>query len=352
MDKITLTDEQKEYIEANYQKTPDLIQLTKDVFMDGTLDGRSREGRAVRAYMAKKDYKYKTTKHPKVKKVKLNNDQKEFILQNADAGMRAYEIARLLFNNKDIGPLSKETLTVTKFIKENSPEEVHVDDSAIGESYKPVKDLTKVIEKVNACADQNLNSEKLNVQTRKGLETLLGFLKAPRLVHTINNYTNKCDRELFEAEFIRATWDKPDLTSDEVNLYINVCIDYINLMNIQKAIDKLNHMFEQCEDQRDMTVRLAELLKTKSEEYNQCEKRMESLITRLNGDRAKRVQNKHQQNASILSLVQLFQEEEEREVMIKIAEMQKTLVEEEANELESMPDWKARVLGLRKEDVI
>ena len=38
--------------------------------------------------------------------------------------------------------------------------------------------------------------------------------------------------------------------------------------------------------------------------------------------------------------------------MIKIAEMQKQLVAKEAIELESMPDWKARVLGLRKEDVI
>ena len=34
---------------------------------------------------------------------------------------------------------------------------------------------------------------------------------------------------------------------------------------------------------------------------------MESLITRLNGDRAKRVQNKHHANASMLNLVQLFQ---------------------------------------------
>ena len=197
-----------------------------------------------------------------------------------------------------------------------------------------------------------MHPERLTVQLRNSLESLLGFLKAPRLVQTINNYTNKADRDLFEAEFIRATWNKPDLTTDEVNLYINVCIDYINLMNIQKAVDKLNHMFEQCEDQRDMTVRLAELLKTKSEEYNQCEKRMESLITRLNGDRAKRVQNKQQQNASILNLVQLFQEEEERNVMIKIAEMQRELVSKEADEMESMPDWKARVLGLRKEDLI
>jgi phage gpG-like protein len=352
MDKIKLTEEQEKYIDDNYKETPNLIELTKSVFMDTSLDGRSREGRAVREYMAGKDYKYQTTKHPKVKGVNLTVEQKEFILQNADAGMKAFEIATLLFDERRITPLSKETLTVAEFISKNAPEQVHHEDTALGEKYKPVKDLGAIIEKVNACADQTFSEEKLTVQVRKSLSTLLGFLKAPRLVQTINNYTNKNHRDLFEAEFIRATWDKPDLTSDEVNLYINVCIDYVNLMNIQKAVDKLNHMFEQCEDQREMTVRLAELLKTKSEEYNQCEKRMESLITRLNGDRAKRVQNKHQQNASILSLVQLFQEEEEREVMVKIAEMQKELVTEEANEIESMPDWKARVLGLRKEDVM
>ena len=351
MEKIVLTEEQQKYIDDNYASNPNLIELTKAVFLNNSLDGRSREGRAVRAYRAKKDYKYNTTKHAKAKAVHLTESQKEFILENADAGMKAFEIARILFQEKSVTPLSKETLRVAAFISENAPEQVHAGDTALGQRYKPVKELSKAIAKVNACADQRLEETKLTVQVRKGLETLLGFLKAPRLVQTINNYTNKSDRDLFEAEFIRATWDKPDLTSDEVNLYINVCIDYINLMNIQKAIDKLNHMFEQCEDQRDMTVRLAELLKTKSEEYNQCEKRMESLITRLNGDRAKRVQNKHQQNASILSLVQLFQEEEEREVMVKIAEMQKKLVQEEANELESMPDWKARVLGLRKEDV-
>ena len=232
------------------------------------------------------------------------------------------------------------------------PQKLHPADSAVGQRYRPVKELGEIIKVVNEVADQDLHKDRLTVQARKSLESLLGFLKAPRLVQTIGNYTNKADRELFEAEFIRATWDKPDLTTDEVNLYINVCIDYNNLMNIQKAVDKLNHMFEQCEDQRDMTVRLAELLKTKSEEYNQCEKRMESLITRLNGDRAKRVQNKHQQNASVLNLVLLFQEEEERNVMIKIAEMQRELVSEMADDMESMPDWKARVLGLRKEDLI
>lgn len=352
MEKIELTDEQKDFIDNNYIKIPNLNELTCTVFMGENLDGRTKEGRAVREYMAQKDYKYKTTKKQKVPDIKLTDAHKEFILAQADGTMKAFDIVKLLFPEKDLTPLSKETIVVADFLKNNLPEEMNPKDSALGEKYKPIDSFDQIIETVNRVTNQDLDKNRMQMNVKKGLEALIRFLKSPRLIQTVGNYTDKEDRELFEAEFIRATWDKADLTSDELNLYINVCIDYINLKNIQKAVDKLNHMFDSCEDQQDMTVRLAELLKTKSEEYNQCEKRMESLITRLNGDRAKRVQNKQHANASILNLVQLFQEEEERKVMVKIAEMQREVIAEEAGNLESMPDWKARVLGLRKDDVI
>jgi hypothetical protein len=48
----------------------------------------------------------------------------------------------------------------------------------------------------------------------------------------------------------------------------------------------------------------------------------------------------------------MFQDEEERKNMIRIAEMQKQLVKEEAERLEGMSAFKARVLGISKEDVI
>jgi hypothetical protein len=351
MEKIELSDEQREFIDQNYKKISNLNELTCAVFMGEGLDGRTKEGRAVRAYMAKKDYKYNTTRKPKVPPLNLTESHKEFILAQADGTMKAFDIAKLLFPEKDVTPLSQETRVITEFLKRHNPENLNPRDSAIGEKYKPVDSFDKIIDVVNKVTNQELERDRMQMGIKKGLEALMRFLKSPRLIQTIGNYTDKEDRILFEAEFIRATWDKADLTSDELNLYINVCIDYINLKNIQKAVDKLNHMFEQCEDQQDMTVRLAELLKTKSEEYNQCEKRMESLITRLNGDRAKRVQNKQSHNASILNLVEMFQEEEERKVMIKIAEMQRAMVKEEAENLESMPDWKARVLGLRKNDI-
>ena len=38
--------------------------------------------------------------------------------------------------------------------------------------------------------------------------------------------------------------------------------------------------------------------------------------------------------------------------MIEIAEKQKLLVDKEIDKIESMDSWKARVMGLRREDVM
>jgi phage gpG-like protein len=217
--------------------------------------------------------------------------------------------------------------------------------------YSPPKADSKVIKKINDCVGTSVEEDKMTVQHKRSIEALRRFMSAPRFLQVIETYTNIEDRTLFEAEFVRAAWDKPDLTTDEINLYINVCMDYIHLKRIQSAMDKLNRMFDDAEEQQDMTIRLSEILKTKSEEYNQCEKRMESLISKLQGDRSKRIQGQVAKNASILNLVQLFQEEEEREVMVKMAELQKQVVQNEGDRLEKMPEWKARVLGIGREDV-
>ena len=115
---------------------------------------------------------------------------------------------------------------------------------------------------------------------------------------------------------------------------------------------KLNDMFESADDQDEMTVRLAEIIKAKSSEYHQCESRIENLTKKLQGDRGARLANKQKETESFLSIVQLFQEEEERKNMVRIAEMQKELIKEEAQKIEGMAAWKARVLGISIEDTL
>ena len=173
-----------------------------------------------------------------------------------------------------------------------------------------------------------------------------------RFVAIINNYSDQDKKDLFEQEFIRLTWDKPDLTADEVNLYMNVCKEYIHMEIISKHLEKLNEEFENIENQTDMTMRLSELIKTKSDEYHKCETRISSLTTTLQGKRGERIKQQHRDNASILSIVQMWQDEKERKNMIRIAQLQKEVIKEEANRLESMDMMMARVLGVEQDDII
>ena len=48
---MKLNDEQKTLVQENYKDFPDLIELTRMVFEDDSLDGRTKEGRAVRKFL-------------------------------------------------------------------------------------------------------------------------------------------------------------------------------------------------------------------------------------------------------------------------------------------------------------
>jgi len=269
--------------------------------------------------------------------------------------MTKREIAQLLWtdetNHRGFYESAK-FIALSDFVNKEFPNMTNLRDEITGDRYAPPKIMTTVIKKVNKVVFKEFDIDKISVADKKCLERLLTYLSAPRFIQVINAYPTKQNRELLESEYIRSTWDKPDLTADELNLYINVCMDYINLKEIEQQKQKLNLMFDDTEAQNDLTMRLTEMLKTKSEEYNQCTNRIDKMIAKLNGERAKRISNQQQRNASVLSLVQLFQEEDERKLMIKMADMQKTLVKKEADQLESMVDWKSRVLGITKREVI
>ena len=114
---MELSEEQQNFIDDNFHKIPDLIELTRAVFKDGTIDGRSKEGRAVRKYLSDNNVKYKTTEKTKVKPVILNDEQKEFILQYADDGMSSFQIAQILFTDREVKNLGMEQRTVHGYLK-------------------------------------------------------------------------------------------------------------------------------------------------------------------------------------------------------------------------------------------
>jgi hypothetical protein len=356
MKEYTLKPEEKEKSLKLFEELDgDLSAVTKKLFNDENEKGSTVRGRALRKYWIEKGLSYKTKVKKRVVKHFLNDDEKSFVKQHYCAEMTKLEIGQLLWP-KDAEskgfPETDKFRALCEYISKEFRATVNMRDDAAGEKYTPPQILSTALKRLNKVASKEFEINKMNLQDRKCVEKLITYLNAPRFVQVISSYITKQSRDLFESEYIRSTWDKPDLTSDELNLYVNVCMDYVNLKEIEQQKQKLNLMFDDTEGQHDLTMRLTEMLKTKAEEYNQCVNRVDKMLAKLNGERAKRVANQVQRNASIISLVQLFQDEEERKLMIKMAEMQKKIVQQEADRVEKMPDWKARVLGISKEDAI
>lgn len=344
---IELTEEQKEEILKNFKKDPNIINITKIVFNDEKLDGRSKEGRTVTKFLAENGLKTKTTKHEKVEDVEITPEQFEKIDELLDKGMNTSQIADIIFEG-EVKRLSKEWRLINEYVNNSAEPQVDSQPS----TYAAPHAISRIIKKINDSTGYGLEEDKMSRNQKHCCEKLRINLNNSRFVAIVNNYTNPRDKELFEQEFIRLTWDKPDLTADELNLYMNVAKEIINLELITGHLQKLNDMFESADDQDEMTVRLAEIIKAKSAEYHQCESRIENLTKKLQGDRGARLANKQKETASFLSIVQLFQEEEERKNMVRIAEMQKEVIKEEAQRLEGMSAWKARVLGIGIDDVL
>ena len=356
MNKYILSKKEKEKaIELFKELDGDLNEAAKKLFDDPNEKGSTVRGRSLRKFWVEKGFEYRTKVKKKSSKYFLQDNEKDFVHRHYCAEMTKREIAQLLWveetNHRGFYESAK-FVALSDFVNKEFPNVTNMRDEITGDRYAPPKIMTTVIKKVNKVVFKEFEVEKISVTDKKCLEKLLTYLSAPRFVQVINAYTTKQNRELLESEYIRSTWDKPDLTSDELNLYINVCMDYVNLKEIEQQKQKLNLMFDDTEGQNDLTMRLTEMLKTKSEEYNQCTNRIDKMIAKLNGERAKRISNQQQRNASVLSLVQLFQEEDERKLMIKMADMQKTLVKKEAEHLEEMGDLKSRVLGVSKREVI
>ena len=344
--------EQEDFILNNYKNIKDLNILTQKCFNDETLDGRTIQGKMVRAFLVKNNLKYNTSKHIKVDSVEFTDANKHFIIQSAEQGMSSFAIAELLFPDKEIKKLGAEQRAVLEHIRSVNENFIPSQESGLLTTYSPPKSYPRLIKKVFDSTGFQLDELKMSRGQKNCLDKLAINLSNSRFVKIMNNYTSREDRNLFEEEFTRLTWDKPDLTADEINLYMNVCKEIINLEVISKHLNKLNDLFDSAEEQNDMSVKLAEIIKAKSGEYHQCEGRIEALTKKLQGDRSERMKNRQRENASVLSLVQMFQDEEERKNMIRIAEMQKQLVKQEAVRLEGMSAFKARVLGISQEDVI
>ena len=162
MQEINLSKEQEDFILNNYRAVKDLNLLTQKCFNDGTIDGRSIQGKLVRAFLVKNKLDYKTTKHTKVDSIEFTDAQKHFIIQSAEQGMSSFAIAELLFTNKEIKKLGAEQRAVLEHIRSVNENFVPSQESGLLTTYSPPKSYPRLIKKVFDSTGFQLDEAKMS----------------------------------------------------------------------------------------------------------------------------------------------------------------------------------------------
>tara|TARA_B100000287_G_scaffold345926_1_gene333378 strand:- start:4444 stop:5523 length:1080 start_codon:yes stop_codon:yes gene_type:complete len=356
---MELSQQQKDDIlkEWNNRKDnpPSLLELIRLAFPDKNVDGRSKEGKLVKTFLAEQNINALASHQYQAKaKIELDETQKEFIRNNF-ATMTSVEMARVLFANPDLTNLNQESKTVDEYVRTLNPAIAYEAPGEIPDGkYVPVKTLSKIIDKVNNFVHEGVDRSKMSPSQKKGLYSLIGYLHTYRFLHQINNYEGQTDRELFESSFIRYTYDKHDLTQEEVDQYIVLSTEVVIASSIQRRVERLQqHLDDSSEDTegRRIAMSLVEAINTAQTEYNQCVNRQQKLLESLKEKRSDRLKKAVANTASILNLVEMWKEEESRKKMIHIAELRKATVKEEVENLSTMDEMKAKIMGLSEGEV-
>ena len=360
MFKISLTKQQEEKILEEWNGRPDdppsLIKLIHLVF-GKEFDGRSKEGKAVKDFLATRQIKARAAHEYKPKEeIPLTEEQKEFIKNNVSM-MTAVEIGRVIFKDESLSNLHQETRTVNEYIKSlgSAVSTFEPAENVPTGEYRPPKTYAAMINKIVKFVPNSINKDRISPRQKRDAEAAMGFLQTYRFLHTINNLNGQVDQDLFESSFVRYTYDKFDLTQEEIDQYIVLASEVVISSNIQRRIEHLQQLLDQTAGDTEGTrisMGLVEAISSRQTEYNQSVNRQTKLLNDLKMKRSDRLKRLGDSSASILNLVEVWKEEVGRKEIIELAEKRKEILKEEMDKLSSMDDVKAKIIGIDPNEVL
>ncbi len=338
---------------------PDLLSLTQLVFPEASdIDGRSVYGKAVKKFLASRALKITTKSvYKPMGRKEFTQDQKDYITNRA-ATMTSVDLARDIFQDPKLGNLSIEARSVQEYLAslptqiKDATVDLSEPEEPLGE-YRPPKTLERALNKINKFVLNAIDKDKITPKQRRDSNSLISYLHTYRFLHQISTYSTVINRDLFESSFIRYTYDKSDLTQEEVDQYIVLATEVVISSNIQETVEVLQSQIDQEVDSGNkIPMALVDAVTSARNEYNQCVLRQQKLLNDLKVKRSERLSNQIKENASILNLVHIWKDEESRIEMIKMADMRREVLKSEMARIASMDDLKSKVCGLTQDEVL
>lgn len=353
----TLTNEEKKKVLDSWNSgEKSLKNLIKAAVGDG-VDGRSKKGIAVKKYLSALSYKAvpAQTYQKKTDAFALSDSNKEYIRAHS-ATSRPLELTREIFNNQSLTNLSTEARAVTAFYNTLDPNLRFVKDVAedtAPQEYRPPKTHAHAIARVNRYVLNGIDPNKITQKEELMMTALIRHLHVHRLIYMMNEFNSVRDRELFESSFIRFIYDKPDLTEEDLDSYMNLCADIVNHTAMQRNLEVLKETQENC-IATDGKIPMA-VVEAISNCYTAMDgnlKRQKGVLESLQTKRSERLKSRIKENASVVQLVDLWKDEIKRQQFIKLADVRKQKLKDEVNNLETMDELRFQLWGVGKNEIV
>lgn len=370
---IFLTDQQKDHIRKLFNELPEseltLLNITKIVSGDDSLNGQSQLGRVIKAFLGSENFTYGVRTNKPLGNKELTEEQRKKI----DANVAAYikkdiglvELTRIIFEDETLTNLHQETRTVLNYlnaaIDSMDPKKFKeltftgsMDDMP-REDYKPPRGLIQTLARINKYViGAEWKEENLKSDQRKKADALCKYLNTFSVKQKITSYTKQNYRDTFEDHFVRYTYDKIDLTEEEVDSFLLLCNEKVQEMILNEQITVMWNLLENQSQEGDgkrISKSLVDAITAARADANQNQIRQDRLLKNLVQKRADKESTLKQENASILNLVIPWREQEFREKTLHLAIKEHEKLKEEVQRLGSLDELTCLIKGLNPSEM-
>lgn len=342
--------EQEKILKAwNEEGLADLKKIIYYVWEIEELDGRSKQGQALKKFLISRNYSpvAAQTYIRKTDITELTDQDKDFIRNHA-AELKPLEIAKARFgDNVTIGDV--EYRLVHKFYESLPPEFWTSRYAENTKDYTPPKQFNQALARLRNFRIVDWTEDKMSVFDKECVKKLIEFANIPRFESDMSSIKDQKERNMVEAEFFRHIYNKPDLNSEDLSMYIGAAFATLDIKRLREEEGKARELIENSVDEdtgkpkfNQALIEYASGIRT---EIGTRQSKLEQTFKKLSGDRAERLKNQGNQNITIAAMVDLWKDKTKRDKMIMLAKKREEKLLEEIAELKSMEALKFELWG-------
>ncbi len=334
----------------------DLKKLSEYVWPGMGLDGRAYQPRAMKVFLAERNYApipaqtyQKKSEDPLLQ---LKESEKEFITNHAPE-LKPMEIAKRLWGDLPLGDLRVKLCL--EYYKELPKELWNNKYLSTTKEYNGPKTATQVIARLRQYKLCDWEEDKISVHQKNCIKKLIEFSNLHRFETDMSCIKDQRERDLVECEFFRHVYDKPDLSNEDISIYINAVFTILDIKRLREDEASGREMIANSVDDEGkyrFNQPLVEYVNNISSQISARQAKLESSLNKLNGERSKRLENQGGKNISLASLVDVWKEKDKRDKVIALVEARQKKLEGELSELKSMSALKFEMWGANSSEIL